>query len=37
MAVAGHARRLIDDGLAHAHKAVEKGRFADIRPAYDRY
>ena len=31
MAVAGHARRLIDDGLTHAHQAVEKGRFAHVR------
>ena len=37
MAVSGHARGLVDNCLAHAYEPVEKGGFADIRPAHDRY
>jgi hypothetical protein len=37
MAVAGHARGLVDNRLTHAYEPVEKGGFADIRPAHDRY
>jgi hypothetical protein len=37
MAVTGHARSLVDNRLAHAYKTVEKGGFADVRPAHDRY
>ena len=34
-AVAGDARRVVDDGQALADQAVEQGRFADIGPADD--
>ena len=37
MAVARHARRFIDDGLADAHQPVEQSRFAHIRASYDSY
>ena len=37
VAVAGDARRLIDDGLPHAYKAVEQGGFPHIGATHDRY
>ena len=33
--VAGHARRVVDDGAALADQPVEQGRLADIGPADD--
>lgn len=35
-AVAGHARNILDDGLAAAEDPVHQGRFADVRAADDR-
>src|SRR3546814_8128619 len=32
-AVAGHARRIVDDGEPAAHQAIEQGRLADVGPA----
>ena len=37
MAVAGDSGRLVDDGLAHAYKAVEKGRFTYVGSSYYGY
>ena len=33
--VAGHARRVVDDGAAAADQAVEQGRLADVGPTDD--
>ena len=37
MAVAGYARGLIDNGLAHADQPVEEGGLAHVRASYDGY
>ena len=37
MAVAGDARGLIDNGLAHADQPVEEGGLAHVRASYDGY
>jgi len=37
VAVSCHAGGLVNDGLTHSDKSVEKSRFADIRPSYYSY
>ena len=37
MAVAGHAGRLIDDGLAHPDQTVEQGGLPDVGPSHNGY